>query len=173
MALDKTSEAVEALHQTMVMLREELAKKNAKIRLLETQLNSNLETISIQPENIKNEVNFQQRTEVKHEEVISDDLVHDFQISDDEEENEQVTSSKDVKIHTLIVHKDIDVHNPPPSSSYIKKKSGVTFCNLRPIVRPPSASPRSCTGSQTDVSALSPGILDQNTGKTSFYIYPK
>ena len=94
MALDKTSEAVEALHQTMVMLREELAKKNAKIKLLETQLNSNLETISIQPEETKNEVNIQNKTIAKLEEVISDDLVHDFKISDDEEENEQVASPK-------------------------------------------------------------------------------
>ena len=48
MALDKTSEAVEALHQTMVMLREELAKKNAKIKVLEKQLNKSLETITVE-----------------------------------------------------------------------------------------------------------------------------
>ena len=47
MALEKTAEAVETLHQTMVMLREELVKKNAKIKVLETQLNSNLEAITI------------------------------------------------------------------------------------------------------------------------------
>ena len=46
MAFDKTTEAVEALHKTMVMLREELAKKNAKIKVLEVQLNSNLESIN-------------------------------------------------------------------------------------------------------------------------------
>ena len=45
MALDKTADAVNALHKTMVMLRQELAKKNHKINYLEARLNNDLEII--------------------------------------------------------------------------------------------------------------------------------
>lgn len=45
MAVDKTAEAVNALHKTMVMLRQELAKKNHKINYLEARLNNDLEII--------------------------------------------------------------------------------------------------------------------------------
>ena len=43
MAVDKTADAVNALHKTMVMLRQELAKKNHKINYLEARLNNDLE----------------------------------------------------------------------------------------------------------------------------------
>ena len=45
MAVDKTADAVNALHKTMVMLRQELAKKNHKINYLEARLNNDLEII--------------------------------------------------------------------------------------------------------------------------------
>ena len=45
MAVDKTADAVDALHKTMVMLRQELAKKNQKIKYLEARLNNDLEVI--------------------------------------------------------------------------------------------------------------------------------
>ena len=107
MALDKTSEAVEALHQTMVMLREELAKKNAKIKVLEKQLNKSLETITVElyPEKeistrnsdfkINEEVFEETRNYVEKNIVVEncDDLVHEFHISDDEEQEERQSHS--------------------------------------------------------------------------------
>ena len=45
MAVDKSAEAVNALHKTMVMLRNELMKKNHKIKYLEARLNNDLEVI--------------------------------------------------------------------------------------------------------------------------------
>ena len=108
MALDKTSEAVEALHQTMVMLREELAKKNAKIKVLEKQLNKSLETITVElyPEKEINPISTRNsdfkineeetRNHVEKNIVVEncDDLVHEFHISDDEEEQEKKSPSE-------------------------------------------------------------------------------
>ena len=111
MALDKTSEAVEALHQTMVMLREELAKKNAKIKVLEKQLNKSLETITVElyPEKEINAISTRNSDFKNNEEVFEetrnhvennivvencDDLVHEFHISDDEEEQEKKSPSE-------------------------------------------------------------------------------
>ena len=77
----------------------------------------------------------------------------------------------DVKTHTLFIHKDIDVHYPPEVSNNFQKNKNnkqsaeVTFCNVRPILKMPSISPRSCRGSQTDISALCSGLVDQSTGK--------
>ena len=79
-----------------------------------------------------------------------------------------LVDDKEVKIHTLKINRDIDVHNPPASNNLCNinfKKSEVTFCNMRPILKLPSTSPRSCRGSQTDISALSPSLLDQSSGK--------
>ena len=118
MALDKTSEAVEALHQTMVMLREELAKKNAKNKVLEKQLNKSLETITVElyPEKeistrnsdfkINEEV-FEETTNHVEKNIVvenCDDLVHEFHISDDEEEQEKKSPSelKSEKICNLV-----------------------------------------------------------------------
>ena len=108
MALDKTSEAVEALHQTMVMLREELAKKNAKIKVLEKQLNKSLETITVElyqekeintrnsDFKINEEVFEETRNYVEKNIVVEncDDLVHEFHISDDDEEQEKKSPSE-------------------------------------------------------------------------------
>ena len=111
MALDKTSEAVEALHQTMVMLREELAKKNAKIKVLEKQLNKSLETITVElyPEKEINTIGTRNSDFKINEEVFEettnyvgknivvencDDLVHEFHISDDDEEQEKKSPSE-------------------------------------------------------------------------------
>ena len=104
MALDKTAEAVEALHQTMVMLREELAKKNAKIKVLEKQLNKSLETISTvehQDEHPEEKITINNNNDFKMKEGFDsnyvekiivencDDFVHEFRISDDEEEEKE------------------------------------------------------------------------------------
>ena len=111
MALDKTSEAVEALHQTMVMLREELAKKNAKIKVLEKQLNKSLETITVElyPEKEINTISTRNNDFKINKEVFEetgnyveknivvencDDLVHEFHISDDDEEQEKKSPSE-------------------------------------------------------------------------------
>ena len=121
MALDKTSEAVEALHQTMVMLREELAKKNAKIKVLEKQLNKSLETITVElyPEKEINTIGTRNSDFKINEEVFEettnyvgknivvencDDLVHEFHISDDDEEQEKKSPSelKSEKICNLV-----------------------------------------------------------------------
>ena len=48
MAGDKTAEAVHALHKTMVLLREELAKKTQTIVKLERRLNLDLEEIKLE-----------------------------------------------------------------------------------------------------------------------------
>ena len=121
MALDKTSEAVEALHQTMVMLREELAKKNAKIKVLEKQLNKSLETITVElyPEKEINTISTRNNDFKINKEVFEetanyveknivvencDDLVHEFHISDDDEEQEKKSPSelKSEKICNLV-----------------------------------------------------------------------
>ena len=118
MALDKTSEAVEALHQTMVMLREELAKKNAKIKVLEKQLNKSLETITVELYQEKeintrnsdfkiNEEVFEETTNYVGKNIVvenCDDLVHEFHISDDDEEQEKKSPSelKSEKICNLV-----------------------------------------------------------------------
>ena len=103
MALDKTAEAVEALHQTMVMLREELSKKNAKIKVLEKQLNKSYETITVEqedPEEIttinndfKMKKDFDNSVEKNIVENNCDDLVHEFHISDEEEQEERQSYS--------------------------------------------------------------------------------
>ena len=103
MALYKTADAVEALHQTMVMLREELVKKNAKIKLLEKQLNKSFETITVEqedPEEIttinndfKMKKDFDNSVEKNIVENNCDDLVHEFHISDDEEQEEKESHS--------------------------------------------------------------------------------
>ena len=69
MAFDKNAEAVEALHRTMVKLREELAKKNQKIAYLENRINSDLETI--QSEN-------DQEIQENIQEMQVDDIVMEF-----------------------------------------------------------------------------------------------
>ena len=138
MAGDKSAKAVQALHKTMVLLRDELAKKNQTIHKLERRLYLNQNKISIE-----NEVDNDPEEEVIEEidDLIREDPVMEFHLS--EEENEE---NPEVKIHTLIVHKDIELHQPPM----------LDCSSTRPILRSLSKSPRSCTGSQTDISALFP-----------------
>lgn len=138
MAGDKSAKAVQALHKTMVLLRDELAKKNQTIHKLERRLYLNQNKISIE-----NEVDNDPEEEVIEEidDLIREDPVMEFHLS--EEENEE---NPEVKIHTLIVHKDIELHQPPT----------IDCSSTRPILRSLSKSPRSCTGSQTDISALFP-----------------
>ena len=138
MAGDKSAKAVQALHKTMVLLRDELAKKNQTIHKLERRLYLNQNKISIE-----NEVDNDPEEEVIEEidDLIKEDPVMEFHLS--EEENEE---NPEVKIHTLIVHKDIELHQPPT----------IDCSSTRPILRSLSKSPRSCTGSQTDISALFP-----------------
>ena len=138
MAGDKSAKAVQALHKTMVLLRDELAKKNQTIHKLERRLYLNQNKISIE-----NEVDNDPEEEIIEEidDLIREDPVMEFHLS--EEENEE---NPEVKIHTLIVHKDIELHQPPT----------IDCSSTRPILRSLSKSPRSCTGSQTDISALFP-----------------
>ena len=138
MAGDKSAKAVQALHKTMVLLRDELAKKNQTIHKLERRLYLNQNKISIE-----NEVDNDPEEEVIEEidDLIREDPVMEFHLS--EEENED---NPEVKIHTLIVHRDIELHQPPT----------IDCSSTRPILRSLSKSPRSCTGSQTDISALFP-----------------
>ena len=139
MAGDKSAKAVQALHKTMVLLRDELAKKNQTIHKLERRLYLNQNKISIE-----NEVDNDPEEEEVIEEIddlIREDPVMEFHLS--EEENED---NPEVKIHTLIVHRDIELHQPPT----------IDCSSTRPILRSLSKSPRSCTGSQTDISALFP-----------------
>ena len=99
------------------MLREELAKKNAKIKVLEKQLNKSLETITAvehqehypEKEITININDFQIKEDFDDNYVEKniencDDLVHDFHISDDEEEQEKETNSglKSEKMCNLI-----------------------------------------------------------------------
>ena len=173
MALDKNTEAVEALHKTMVMLREELSKKNQKIRYLESRLNHDLEAIHIDGEEPKEEFRTEKNSVkeiIDESNGVSEDPVLEFVLSDeeDEDQNEDQNNSmnvSDVKIHTLVVQQDIDVH-PPPRHLTIEPNCGglMTFSDVRPILRLPSHSPRSSTGSQTDITALN----YQNTGKMPF-----
>lgn len=168
MAFDKNAKAVEALHKTMVMLREELAKKNQKIKILESRLNHDLEAIEVEKkeEEVKIVVNGNYEYDEKiddfiDEHIVTEDPVMDFVMSEEEEGNDQneknLDSMKisDVKIHTLVVKKDIDVH---PIPRFLRNNEshceGMSFSEIRPILRLPSNSPRSCTGSQTDISAL-------------------
>ena len=77
------------------------------------------------------------------DDLIREDPVMEFHLSDeeDDEENEKNKDSllvPDVKVHTLIVNQDIDLHLPPESSAK------VTFSAVRPILKPPPKSPRSC-----------------------------
>ena len=55
MAGDKSAKAVQALHKTMVLLRDELAKKNQTIHKLERRLYLNQNKISIEKEVEKEE----------------------------------------------------------------------------------------------------------------------
>ena len=101
---------------------------------------------------------------VKNDNEISDDIVHEFHLSDEEDDNE-IIEKNDVKIHTLIINRDIDVHCPPNIiRNDNQKKSEVEFCNMRPILKPPSMSPRSCRGSQTDISAIGQCHVSESTG---------
>ena len=99
----------------------------------------------------------------------------EFVVSEDENDNEvdQLDSINvsDVKIHTFFVKEHIDVHLPPPSHILRNKTDGMSFSEIRPILRFPSNSPRSCTGSQTDISALNPNSSLHYKG--NFFIYRK
>ena len=75
----------------------------------------------------------------------------EFVASEDEVELDSINVS-DVKVHTFFVKEHIDVHMPPKNLR--TKTEGMNFSEIRPILRFPSNSPRSCTGSQTDISAL-------------------
>ena len=140
MAGDKSAKAVQALHNTMVLLRDELAKKNQTIHKLERRLYLNQNKISIEKE-VEKEEDDQEDAIEEIDDLIREDPVMEFHLS--EEENEE---NPEVKIHTLIVHKDIELHQPPT----------INCSSTRPILRSLSRSPRSCTGSQTDISALFP-----------------
>ena len=70
MAVDKTADAVNALHKTMVMLRQELAKKNHKINYLEARLNNDLEII--QTTTATNNENIEANEESEEEQSIND-----------------------------------------------------------------------------------------------------
>ena len=77
------------------------------------------------------------------DDLIREDPVMEFRLSDeeDEDENEKNKDSllvPDVKVHTLIVNQDIDLHLPPGNSAK------VTFSAIRPILKSPPKSPRSC-----------------------------
>jgi hypothetical protein len=177
-AMANKSEAVEALHETMVLLRDELAKKNLRIQNLESKLTKNNNVFD--EILVENEANSQQQGLELVEDVMSDfvkiedyskvteDPVLEFKLSDDELEDVDDEATKqldsmevsDVRVHTLIIKKDIDVHFPP--SRKTSNFGGLTVSPIRPILKLPSSSPRSCTGSQTDISALSPGSLQQH-----------
>ncbi len=170
------SEAVEALYETMVLLREELVKKNSKIKVLETKLNKKFDEIQVEQvegvceEDMCSSPSDNADTSVKSVidlNVVTEDPVMEFKLSDDEEEEEkkkQLDSMEisDVRVHTLIIKKDIDVHDAPKSRSSSTSKSPKNKfydSGIRPILKQPSSSPRSCTGSQTDISTLSPSNL--------------
>lgn len=141
------AEAVSALHKTMVILREELARKNEKIEQLQSKLvfNESSET--------------------------TEDPVLEFNLSDEDEDQENPEGKldsleiSDVKEHVLFIKKDIDLHWPP---LYLKSTCSVS--PIRPILKPPSNTSRYCTGSQTDISALSPGAMSTSSGSLSVII---
>ena len=140
MAGDKSAEAVQALHKTMVLLRDELAKKNQTIQTLERRLHLNQNKITIETE--EGDVIEEQEEVIEEiDDLIREDPVMEFHLSEDENEE-----NPEVKIHTLIVHKDIDLHQEPM----------IECSTTRPILRSISKSPRSCAGSQTDITALFP-----------------
>ena len=98
MAFDKNAKAVEALHKTMVMLREELAKKNQKIKILESRLNRDLEAIEVEKkeEEVKIVVsgnnNYEYDDKIDDfidESIVTEDPVMDFVMSEEEEGNDQ------------------------------------------------------------------------------------
>ena len=77
MAVDKTADAVDALHKTMVMLRQELAKKNHKIKYLEARLNNDLEVIQTET----NTDNFEDSADEKdynEDETVAHNQNNDF-----------------------------------------------------------------------------------------------
>ena len=140
MAGDKSAEAVQALHKTMVLLRDELAKKNQTIQTLERRLHLNQNKITIETE--EGDVIEEQEEVIEEiDDLIREDPVMEFHLSEDENEE-----NPEVKIHTLIVHKDIELHQEPM----------IECSSTRPILRSISKSPRSCAGSQTDITALFP-----------------
>ena len=100
----------------------------------------------------------------------------EFVVSEDENDNEvdQLDSINvsDVKTHTFFVKEHIDVHLPPPSHIFRNKTDGMSFSEIRPILRFPSNSPRSCTGSQTDISALNPNSSFHYKGKFLYTVFP-
>lgn len=153
MAVDKTAQAVEALHSTMVMLRQELAKKDHKIKVLESRLNHDLEKIHVEQEEGS-------EGEPDQEPIETSDLVMEFTVSDDEQFDDE---NSEYKVHKLKVKEHIDVHWSARSESenqgcYFRNEetAGMTFSPLRPILKLPTRSqlPKSCTGSQTDISAI-------------------
>ena len=140
MAGDKSAEAVQALHKTMVLLRDELAKKNQTIQTLERRLHLNQNKITIETEE-GDVIEGQEEVIEEIDDLIREDPVMEFHLSEDENEE-----NPEVKIHTLIVHKDIELHQEPM----------IECSSTRPILRSISKSPRSCAGSQTDITALFP-----------------
>ena len=140
MAGDKSAEAVQALHKTMVLLRDELAKKNQTIQTLERRLHLNQNKITIETE--EGDVIEEQEEVIEEiDDLIREDPVMEFHLSEDENEE-----NPEVKIHTLIVHKDIELH----------QERMIECSTTRPILWSISKSPRSCAGSQTDITALFP-----------------
>ena len=93
---------------------------------------------------------------------ITKDPVMEFVASEDEVELDSINVS-DVKVHTFFVKEHIDVHMPPKNLR--TKTEGMNFSEIRPILRFPSNSPRSCTGSQTDISALNSNLELNYKGK--------
>ena len=153
-------EAVSALHKTMVLLREELVRKDLKIKQLEARFNRDLEVIQVEgEESIKEENDDEEVHEAFNngDDMVTEDPIMAFIAEGDDEEEEENNSMllSDVKVHTLMVHQDIDLHQFSPQA---------TFSQIRPILRLPSNSPRSCTGSQTDISALSPYLYNGQYG---------
>ena len=97
---------------------------------------------------------------------ITEDPVMEFVASEDEVELDSINVS-DVKVHTFFVKEHIDVHMPPKCLR--TKTKGMVFSEIRPILRFPNNSPRSCTGSQTDISALNLNLELHYKGKY-FYL---
>ena len=75
MAVDKTADAVDALHKTMVMLRQELAKKNQKIKYLEARINNDLEIIQTTTSKIEYIENEESEEESIHDNQNENDFV--------------------------------------------------------------------------------------------------
>ena len=136
MAYDKRSvEAVEALHKTMLLLRQELSCKNQRIQFLESKVKWN--TID---------------TESTSQDIIEDPVL-DFVLEEDPEPERE---KQEFKVHKLTVNEDFDIHWPPATfhTRNVPQSTNMTFSEIRPILRHPKNSPRSCRGSQTDISAL-------------------